>query len=139
MSSKNGFVFAPKGKGKDNDLNPQKTVEPEKKKGFMVDMGNMSQKVSEFKQNREANKEKAAEAQLKQARRDYEVAATKAGVQEEKTKVVEEQLKAKQQEQNAKAAEEQMKNAGVQEKQQKEETFWDVKNRIHRSKPENTF
>jgi len=137
--AKNGFVFAPKSKGSDNNDLKEQHEEQHKKKSVFGQIGNLPNTVKEYKQNREVNKTKAAEEQLKQARRDYEVAATKAGVQEEQTKVVAEQLKAKQHEQQAKIAEDQMKNVGEQEKQNKEETYWDIKNRVQRSKPENVL
>jgi hypothetical protein len=137
VAENGGFVFVSGGRGKKDELGEKK--EKSAINNITNVPGDLKNAVAEMKRNREAAQQQAAQNQLDQSKRDYEVAAAQTGIQEEKTKTIEQELLAKQQLQDAQQQEELVKQGGPAAAARNDETFWDVKKRISSQKAENTF
>jgi hypothetical protein len=134
MPNQSPFVFATSKNGKKDELKAKETRH--KSKGILGDIAGIPKGIRKMKNQQAYNKQKNEEEKLKQARRDYEIAAAKTGVHEEVNKAKELTLQAKERELQARTKEHVLKQQETNLKKQKEEDFWAIKKRIQAVKPE---
>jgi len=121
------FIFAT-GKRKTEDL-------PKKQKNSGL-FGDIAHTLSKMKQKRQMQQRKEAEEKLRQARRDYEIAAATTGIKEETIKAKLAALDARERELQAIKREHEIKQQEEALKKKKEEDFWAIKKRVEAMKSE---